>query len=100
MRDGRFGAIDIGTVTTRMLIADVIDGRIVDVDRQHRITNLGAGVDRTNHLTADAMARVIDALTVFLYICNRCAEKDGLHLECSVPVQGCCLLLLAPADGA
>ena len=34
--DGRFAAIDIGTVTCRMLIADVVDGRVVPVAKRVR----------------------------------------------------------------
>ena len=33
--DGRYGALDIGTVTCRLLVADVEDGRIIDVDKEY-----------------------------------------------------------------
>ena len=39
---GRYAAIDIGTVTCRMLVADVdAAGAIHEVDREYAITNLG-----------------------------------------------------------
>ena len=41
---GRYAAIDIGTVTCRMLVADVdAAGAIHEVDREYAITNLGEG---------------------------------------------------------
>ena len=49
--DGRYGALDIGTVTCRLLVADVEDGRIIDVDKEYAITDLGVGVDATGRLS-------------------------------------------------
>ena len=47
---GRYAAIDIGTVTCRMLVADVdAAGAIHEVDREYAITNLGEGVDAPNN---------------------------------------------------
>jgi len=52
----RFAAIDIGTVTCRLLIADVDDvGAIHDVRRETNICNLGVGVDKTGLLDPAAM---------------------------------------------
>ena len=41
----RVAAVDLGTNTTRLLVADVDDGRIDEVHRETRITRLGEGVD-------------------------------------------------------
>ena len=41
----RVAAVDLGTNSTRLLVADVEDGRISDVARETRITRLGEGVD-------------------------------------------------------
>lgn len=41
-------AIDIGTVTCRLLIADVADGKLTETVRRCEITNLGVGVDKTS----------------------------------------------------
>lgn len=58
----RIAAIDIGTVTTRLLIADV-DGTTVDeVTRSTDITHLGAGLTATRRLSSEAMSRVADVL--------------------------------------
>lgn len=54
----RIGVIDLGTNTTRLLIADVSGGRIQERMRRSEITRLGEGVDATNRLADRAMDRV------------------------------------------
>lgn len=62
----RVAAIDMGTNSTRVLVADVdADGRLHTVDRRMRITRLGQGVDAERRLHPDAIDRVVDALTEF-----------------------------------
>lgn len=54
----RIAAIDIGTVTTRLMIADVSAGCIDEVERSTDITHLGEGLSATGALSPEAMARV------------------------------------------
>lgn len=54
----RLAAIDIGTVTTRLLVADVSQGSIVEVGRSTDITQLGEGLTSTGRLSAAAIERV------------------------------------------
>jgi exopolyphosphatase / guanosine-5'-triphosphate,3'-diphosphate pyrophosphatase len=55
----RVGAVDIGTNSTRLLVADVsADGRIAEVERLLEITRLGDRVDAERRLGDEAMARV------------------------------------------
>jgi exopolyphosphatase/guanosine-5'-triphosphate,3'-diphosphate pyrophosphatase len=55
----RVGAIDLGTNSTRLLVADVDpDGRLVEIDRRLTITGLGRGVDGGGALADDAIGRV------------------------------------------
>ena len=59
MRDvRRLAAIDIGTVTTRLLVADVSARGIVEVERSTDITHLGEGLGATGRLSEEAMQRV------------------------------------------
>jgi exopolyphosphatase / guanosine-5'-triphosphate,3'-diphosphate pyrophosphatase len=59
----RVAAVDLGTNSTRLLVADV-DGRsIVDVERETRITRLGEGVDKRRRLLPVPVARVRNALS-------------------------------------
>jgi exopolyphosphatase/guanosine-5'-triphosphate,3'-diphosphate pyrophosphatase len=62
----RVAAVDMGTNSTRLLVAD-IDGRgrdakLVSVDRRTRITRLGQGVDRDRALHPDAIERTLEVL--------------------------------------
>lgn len=62
----RKAAIDIGTNSTRLLIAEVSDaGQIVPLNLSERITRLGEGLNMANILRPDAMNRVLDALLEF-----------------------------------
>lgn len=54
----RLAAIDIGTVTTRLMVADVSDGEIREVERSTDITHLGEGLADSGSLSSDAMQRV------------------------------------------
>ena len=59
----RVAAVDLGTNTTRLLVADVDDGRIDEVHRETRITRLGEGVDARGRLLPLPIARVRNALS-------------------------------------
>lgn len=69
--DGRYGALDIGTVTCRLLVADVEDGRIIDVDKEYAITDLGVGVDATGRLSEAAIERVLVCVDRYLEVLAR-----------------------------
>jgi exopolyphosphatase / guanosine-5'-triphosphate,3'-diphosphate pyrophosphatase len=58
----RVGAIDLGTNATRLLVADVDDGRVDEVLRRTRITKLGEGVDARRRLLPLPIARVRNVL--------------------------------------
>jgi len=59
----RVAAVDIGTNSTRLLVADVTDGRIADVERDTRVTRLGEGVDERRRLLPVPIARVRNVLS-------------------------------------
>lgn len=61
----RVAAIDCGTNSIRLLVADVFDGhrgRLRDVHREMRIVRLGQGVDATGQFAPEALERVRLAL--------------------------------------
>ena len=62
----RVAAVDCGTNSIRLLIADVTDGRLVDVHREMRIVTLGEGVDATGQFAPAAIARTEAALTDYV----------------------------------
>ena len=55
-------AIDCGTNSIRLLIAERVDGRLRDLHREMRIVRLGEGVDATGRFTVEALARTEAAL--------------------------------------
>jgi exopolyphosphatase / guanosine-5'-triphosphate,3'-diphosphate pyrophosphatase len=55
----RVAVVDIGTNSTRLLIAEVNDGELAEIDRDTRVTRLGEGVDRTGRLSTAAIERVL-----------------------------------------
>jgi exopolyphosphatase/guanosine-5'-triphosphate,3'-diphosphate pyrophosphatase len=58
----RVAAIDCGTNSIRLLIADVVGDTLTDVARRMEIVRLGEGVDRTGTLAPEAIARTRRAL--------------------------------------
>lgn len=63
----RVAAIDCGTNSIRLLVADIAAGALTDVDRRMEIVRLGEGVDRTGRLSPAALERTFAA-------CRRYAE--------------------------
>ena len=58
----RVAAVDCGTNSVRLLIADVAGGGLTDVERRMEIVRLGEGVDRTGRLAPEALARTFTAM--------------------------------------
>jgi exopolyphosphatase/guanosine-5'-triphosphate,3'-diphosphate pyrophosphatase len=61
----RVAALDLGTNTTRLLVADVHDGFVEQVVRRSRITRLGEGVDARRRLLPLPITRVRNSLADF-----------------------------------
>jgi len=59
----RVAAVDLGTNTTRLLVADIVDGTLDEVHRETRFTRLGEGVDARRRLLPVAIARVRNTLS-------------------------------------
>jgi exopolyphosphatase/guanosine-5'-triphosphate,3'-diphosphate pyrophosphatase len=59
----RVAVVDIGTNSTRLLIADVDDdGTVTELQRHSEVTRLGEGVDATGNLKPEAKERVLAVL--------------------------------------
>jgi len=61
----RVAAIDLGTNSTRLLVADVEDARLEEVVRRLTITRLGEGVDERRRLLPVPIARVRNCLAEY-----------------------------------
>src|SRR3954469_25435336 len=71
----RIAVLDLGTNSTRLLVADVRDGQVEELERRTTITRLGQDVDRTGRLAPDAMERVYETIAGYRTI------VDELHAE-------------------
>jgi exopolyphosphatase/guanosine-5'-triphosphate,3'-diphosphate pyrophosphatase len=69
----RVAAVDLGTNSTRLLVADVEGAHIEDLARETRITRLGEGVDGRRRLLPLPIARVRNCLSDY----RRRAESLG-----------------------
>ena len=65
----RVGAVDCGTNSIRLLVADVDGVRSSDVHREMRVVRLGQGVDRTGELAPEALERTRAALADYAATC-------------------------------
>lgn len=89
----RFAAIDIGTVTSRLLVADTDGVAVQVVAREYEVTNLGEGVDATGLITQAALERVAAAVDRFIQVRNGCSLPD-------LPVLGTVVMATSAARDA
>jgi exopolyphosphatase / guanosine-5'-triphosphate,3'-diphosphate pyrophosphatase len=75
LRAMRVAVVDLGTNSTRLLVADVDDGRVAEVSRRTEITRLGEGVDERRKLLPLPIARVRNVLADYR------RELEGLGAE-------------------
>jgi exopolyphosphatase/guanosine-5'-triphosphate,3'-diphosphate pyrophosphatase len=68
----RVAAVDCGTNSIRLLVADVdpAAGTLADVERRMEIVRLGQGVDRTGRIAPEALARTLDATRRYAAVCE------------------------------
>jgi exopolyphosphatase/guanosine-5'-triphosphate,3'-diphosphate pyrophosphatase len=77
----RVAAVDIGSNSTRLLVADVVDQRSIrELLRESRVTRLGEGVDATGELSEQAIARTLTVLADYRALIDRhrCASNRAV----------------------
>ena len=62
----RVAVIDIGSNSTRLLVADVEDGRVTPIERRSTVTRLGRGVDLSGRLAAEAIEAACAAVDPYV----------------------------------
>jgi exopolyphosphatase / guanosine-5'-triphosphate,3'-diphosphate pyrophosphatase len=75
--------LDIGTNTTRLLVAEVEDGHVVELERRTTITRLGQGVDASGRLAQEAMDRVAEAIDGYREMIDRLGAERVVALATS-----------------
>jgi exopolyphosphatase / guanosine-5'-triphosphate,3'-diphosphate pyrophosphatase len=63
--------VDIGTNSTRLLVAKVDGGRVEELERRTTVTGLGQGVEATGRLADEAIGRVSEALGAYREVIDR-----------------------------
>ena len=80
----RIAVADLGTNSTRLLIADVDpDGRLTEVERRTDVTRLGEGVDATGRLDEAAMERVHERLAGYRELADRSGAERRVAVATS-----------------
>jgi exopolyphosphatase / guanosine-5'-triphosphate,3'-diphosphate pyrophosphatase len=64
----RVAVIDVGTNSTRLLVADVAGGRVSPLERRSTVTRLGRGVDLSGRLATEAIEDVCAAIAGYVGI--------------------------------
>jgi exopolyphosphatase / guanosine-5'-triphosphate,3'-diphosphate pyrophosphatase len=67
----RVAVIDVGSNSSRLLIADVAGDEVAKVERQSRVTRLGRGVDLSGQLSAEAIEEACAAIGDYVAICKK-----------------------------
>src|SRR5262245_25523916 len=67
----RIAVVDIGTNSTRVLVADVEDGAVTEIDRRTTVTRLGEGVDASGRLAQGAIDRVLETIAAYREVIDR-----------------------------
>jgi exopolyphosphatase/guanosine-5'-triphosphate,3'-diphosphate pyrophosphatase len=62
----RVAVIDIGSNSTRLLVADVEEGRVTPIERRSTVTRLGRGVDLSGRLAAEAVEAACGAIDPYV----------------------------------
>jgi exopolyphosphatase/guanosine-5'-triphosphate,3'-diphosphate pyrophosphatase len=76
----RVAVVDIGTNSTRLLVAEVADDRVDELQRESIVTRLGEGVDATGALGEEPQARVFAALDTYA----AAIERHGADIRTAV----------------
>jgi exopolyphosphatase/guanosine-5'-triphosphate,3'-diphosphate pyrophosphatase len=74
----RVGAIDCGTNSIRLLVADIdpTTGSLTDVVRRMEVVRLGYGVDRTGFIAPEAMSRTLAMAREYAAQCRELGAQD------------------------
>ena len=78
----RVAVIDVGSNSTRLLVADV-DGGVAVVERQSRVTRLGRGVDLSGQLSDEAIEAACEAIADYVAIYREAGAEEVVAIATS-----------------
>ena len=61
----KVASIDIGSNSTRLLIADITGGNISSIHKEHQVTRMGDDLTNSKHISEESIKRVLKVLTRF-----------------------------------
>ncbi len=79
----RVAVIDIGTNSTRMLIADVEGAQVDEIYRESRVTRLGRGVDYSGQLSPEGIEAVCAAIADYLPLIREEGAREPMVIATS-----------------
>jgi exopolyphosphatase / guanosine-5'-triphosphate,3'-diphosphate pyrophosphatase len=79
----RVAVVDIGTNSTRLLVADVAEGRVAEVERLSRVTRLGRGVDLSGQLSAEAVEAACGAIAGYVALYEEARAEEVVAIATS-----------------
>ena len=79
----RIAVVDLGTNSTRLLVAEVSDGQVTELERRTNVTRLGEGVDQSGRLSDEAVARVVDAVSAYRQAIDRLGARRTIGVATS-----------------
>jgi exopolyphosphatase / guanosine-5'-triphosphate,3'-diphosphate pyrophosphatase len=79
----RVAVVDIGSNSTRLLVADVGGGQVRKVERRSRVTRLGRGVDLTGRLAAEAIEAACEAVADYVALYQEAGAETVVAIATS-----------------
>ena len=61
----KVASIDLGSNSTRLLIADITGGNISSIHKEHQVTRMGDNLTNSKHISEESIKRVLKVLTRF-----------------------------------
>ena len=61
----KVASIDLGSNSTRLLIADIADGTISSIHKEHKVTRMGDNLTKSKNISKESIKRVLKALTQY-----------------------------------
>jgi exopolyphosphatase/guanosine-5'-triphosphate,3'-diphosphate pyrophosphatase len=83
MEAQRIAVVDLGTNSTRLLVADVEDGTVTELERRTAVPRLGEGVDESGRLSEEAVARVHETLAGYREVIDRLEARRVIAVATS-----------------